>query len=110
MTDTLKVLGQIFPSAATLTSLYTVPSLTSTTISSISICNQSGTTPDTIRISIQIAGAADTSKQYIYYNLPVGPYDNFTATVGFTLSTTDIVKCYSTNGTSSFNLFGVEVT
>ena len=110
MTDTFKVLGQSFPSAATLTTLYTVPALTSTTASSITVCNQSSTTADSFRISIQVAAAADTSKQYIYYNLPLAANDTFIATIGATLATTDVVKCYSSGGLSSFNLFGVEVT
>lgn len=110
MADTYKVLGQSFPTLATLTTLYTVPAATSTTASSIIICNQSTTAADTFRISIQIAAAADSSKQYLYYNLPIMPSDTFVATIGITLATTDVVKCYSTMGTSSFNLFGIEIT
>ena len=35
MADSLKVLGQIDPSATTVTTLYTVPDMTQTTVSSI---------------------------------------------------------------------------
>jgi hypothetical protein len=110
MADTLKVLGQSYPTLATLTPLYTVPSVTSTTVSSLVVCNQSTTTADSFRIAIQIAGASITNQQYLYFNLALGPTDTFIATIGITLATTDVVACYSTNGTSSFNLFGVQVT
>ena len=42
MSDTLKVLGQQAPSGTTETILYTVPTATQTTISSIVVCNRSG--------------------------------------------------------------------
>lgn len=115
MAETLKVLGQVFPSAATLTTLYTVPAATQTTVSTITACNHSNTTADTIRVSVQVAGAADATKQYLYggstaAGLSVAANDTFAATIGMTLATTDVVKCYSTNGTTSFNLFGAEIT
>jgi glucose-6-phosphate dehydrogenase assembly protein OpcA len=109
MADTLKVLGQSNPSATTLTTLYTVPSSTSTTVSSLVVCNQASSAA-TFRISIQVAAAADTAKQYLYYDTNVPANDTFIATVGITLATTDVVKCYASSTTLSFNLFGVEVT
>ena len=42
MSDTLKVLGQQAPAGTTETILYTVPTATQTTISSIVVCNRSG--------------------------------------------------------------------
>lgn len=110
MTDTLLVLGQSQPTAATLTTLYTVPAATSTTVSSVTICNQSATTADSFRLSVAVAGAADNAKQYLYYNLAVGPADTFVATIGVTMAATDVMRCYSTNGTLNFNAFGVQVT
>lgn len=115
MTDTTKVLAQSFPTAATLTAVYTVPALTTTVISTITACNHSNTVADTIRISIAVAGAADATKQYIYGGLTgsgfaINVLDTLAATLGITLATTDVVRVYSTNGTTSFNIFGVEVT
>lgn len=115
MAVTKKVLGQVMPTAATLTTLYTVPAATSATCSTITACNHSNTTADTIRVSVQIAGAADATKQYIFggstsAGLSVAANDTFAATFGITLAATDVVKCYSTNGTTSFNLFGAEET
>jgi len=42
MADDLKVLGQLDPSATTVTTLYTVPDMTQTTISSIVAANRTG--------------------------------------------------------------------
>lgn len=110
MTDTLKVLGQAYPTAATTTTLYTVPAATSTTCSTLVICNQSTTAADSVNVAVRIAGAALTNQQYIIYQMPMQPNNTYTATIGMSLATTDVVSCYSTNGTSSFNLFGVQLT
>jgi hypothetical protein len=110
MTDTLLVLGQAYPTAATNTPLYTVPALTSTTCSTLVICNQSTTAADSVNVAVQVAGAALTNKQYIIYQMPMQPNNTYTATIGMSLATTDVVSCYSTNGTSSFNIFGVQIT
>lgn len=115
MPITKKVLGQSFPAAATLTTLYTVPASTQTTVSTITVCNRSGTVVDQVRISIAPAGAADAAAQYIYggnatagVGLAVSVLDTFSATLGITLAATDVVRVYSVNGTSTFNIFGAE--
>lgn len=110
MADTLKVLGQSYPTAATTTTLYTVPAATSAMCSTLVICNQSTTAADSVNIAVRIAGAALTNAQYIIYQMPIQPSNTYTATIGISLATTDVVSCYATNGTSSFNLFGVQVT
>ena len=108
MADTFKVLGQVNPAATTLTTLYTVPASTSATISSIVVCNQS--TATTFRISVQVAAAVDNAKQYLYYDVAIPANETFIATVGITLATTDVVKCYAGSANLSFNLFGVQIT
>lgn len=110
MADSFKVLGQSYPAAATVTTLYTVPALTSAVISTLIICNQSQTAADTVSVLVRVAGAAVTNKQYILYLNPMNPSDTYTATIGLSLATTDVISCFSTNGTSSFNLNGVEIT
>ncbi len=109
MADTLKVLGQSAPSAATLTTLYTVPSSTSTTISSVVVANRSGT-GTSFRIVVAVAGASIDNKQYLYFDVDISGNDTFVATIGATLAATDVVKIYATLATLSFNAFGVEVT
>lgn len=109
MADTLKVLGQVNPAATTLTTLYTVPASTSTTVSSVYVCNQAASAA-TFRISIQVAAGADNAKQYLYYDTEVPANDTFVATVGLSLAATDVVKVYASSTTLSFSAFGVEVT
>lgn len=109
MADSFKVLSQTKPSATTLTDAYTVPAATSTTVSSIIVTNQSGTATS-FRISVAVAGAADTAKQYMYYDAAIDGNDTFVATLGITLATTDVIRVYNTLATLSFNVFGVEIT
>ncbi len=109
MADTFKVLGQSAPAAAALTALYTVPGVTSSTVSSVVVCNTSSAKTK-FRISVAVAGAADAIAQYLYYDVPINGNDSFVATIGATLATTDVVRVYSLSGTVSFNAFGVEVT
>lgn len=109
MTDTLKVLAQSNPSAASLTDAYTVPAATQVSISSISVCNRSATAT-TFRISVAINGAVDTNAQYLYYDIPIPGNDTFVATIGITLDASDVVRVYATLATLSFNIFGVEIT
>lgn len=54
MANTLKVLGQSAPGAASQTTLYTVPAATSTVVSSIVVCNRSAT-PTSFRVAVQPA-------------------------------------------------------
>lgn len=109
MAQTLKVLGQVNPSATTLTTLYTVPAATSVSVSSIVVCNQAGSA-GSFRISIQVAAAADNAKQYLYYDTPIAANDTFIATLGITLATTDVLKIYASSTSQSFSAFGAEVT
>ena len=107
--DTLKVLGQLSPAATTLTTLYTVPGATSVTASTISVCNQNAT-KITFRVSVAVAGAADTPKQYLFYDCTLLAKASFFATIGISLAATDVVRVYADTANVSFYLFGVEVT
>jgi hypothetical protein len=109
MADTTKVLAQTNPSATTLTDSYTVPASTATVISSVVICNQAAVAAS-FRVSVAIAGAGDTAKQYLYYDESLAANDTFIATIGITLAATDVVRVYASNATMSFNLFGLERT
>lgn len=109
MPTTFKVLGQSKPSAASLTACYTVPALTQATLSSIIVCNQSAA-QTTFRVSVAVAGAANTASQYLYYDVVVPGNNSFVATIGLSLNAGDIVRVYNTFATCSFNVFGCEVT
>ena len=110
MSDTIKVLGQSEPAAATLTTLYTVPVGASAVISSLVVCNIT-TGPQTFRAAVRPAGEAIANKHYLYYDVSVPGNDTFVATLGITLATTDVFSIYSTNDDAlAFNLFGTEVS
>lgn len=108
MASTYKVLAQSKPIATTLTDAYTVPGATQATVSSLVVTNQSATATS-FRVAIAIAGAADTPKQYLYYDVAIPGNDTFVATVGVTLGAADVIRVYNTLATLSFNFFGVEV-
>jgi len=107
--QTLKVLGQSAPTAATLTTLYTVPTSKSAIGSSIVVCNRSAVATS-FRIAIRPLGAAIANSQYLYYDIVINGADTFVGTIGITLAATDIVSVYATLATLSFSLFGVENT
>lgn len=109
MADTYKVLGQSDPGAASLTTAYTVPALTSAIVSSITVANRSAT-PTSFRLAIRPAGAAIANQHYIAYDVPILANEVVTLTLGITLATTDVVSVYATLATLSFNVFGVEKT
>lgn len=109
MADTYKILGQANPLAATLTSLYAVPGVTQTIVSTITVCNRSAT-PTTFRLSVAIAAAADALQQYFAYDVPIGANEAMSFTLGISLQASDVIRCYATLATLSFQAFGVEKT
>lgn len=109
MADALKVLWQAKPGAASLTDTTAVPAATSWAVSTITICNQSAVATS-FRISVAIAGAADTPAQYIAYDIPIDGNDTVVLSLGITMAATDLVRVYNTLATLSFVAFGVAVT
>jgi len=102
------VLGQVQPSANTLTTAYTVPSATQTVVSTIVVCNL-GKSPAAYRVAVRPAGASISNQHYIAYDATVSAQDTITLTLGISLATTDVVSVQSANGYVSFNLFGSEI-
>ena len=109
MPDAIKVLGQLDVSATTTTTLYTVPDLTQTTVSSLVICNRSSS-GITFRVSVHVAGAGADDKQFIFYNEALAATTTRTVVIGMCLNQADVVKVYSSAADVSFNMFGVETT
>ncbi len=109
MPTTYKVLGQAKPTAATATTLYTVPSATQAVVSTLTV---SSLTNDltTIRVAIRPAGATLEDKHYLLYNNTISGYATAQFTIGITLGATDVVTVYDTAGTCAFNLFGSEIS
>lgn len=103
---TVKVLGQSAPTAATLTTLYTVPSSKESVVSSLVVCNRGAKT--TFRIAVRPAGAAISNEHYLAYDHDALGNSTTTFVIGMTLATTDVVSVYNTLATCSFTLFGSE--
>ena len=108
-TETLKVLGQSAPAATTLTDCYVVPAVTQAAVSTIVVCNR-GLTTETFRVSVAVAGAADATKQYLFYDISIVAGDTFCATVGVSLGAADVVRVWASSTDLSFQVFGAEVT
>lgn len=104
-----KVLGQISPSANTLTTLYTVPSSTQAIVSTIAICNQNATAA-TYRVAIRPAGASITAVHHLVFDSTVPANDTITLTLGLSLATTDVISVQASATSVSFHAYGVEIT
>jgi glucose-6-phosphate dehydrogenase assembly protein OpcA len=104
-----KVLGQVNPSATTLTTLYTVPSAKEAVISSISVANLTATAA-TFRLAVRPAGAAISNEHYLGYDITVGASDSTIITVGLTLATTDVLSVYASTADVAFQAFGDEAS
>jgi glucose-6-phosphate dehydrogenase assembly protein OpcA len=104
-----KVLGQVNPSATTLTTLYTVPSAKEAVVSSISVANLTATAA-TFRLAVRPAGASIENKHYIGYDITVGASDSTIITVGLTLATTDVLSVYASTANIAFQAFGDEAS
>jgi hypothetical protein len=109
MPTTYKVLGQSNPSATTATTLYTVPSLTQTVVSTVTVCNQTSTA-GTYRIAVRVAGGGLTASQYVAYDVSLPGNASDTLTLGLTLGAADVITVYASASTFSFNAFGSELS
>lgn len=109
MPTTYKVLAQSNPSATTATTLYTVPSSTSTVVSTITVCNQAASA-GTFRIAVRPGAATLAAQHYVAYDVAIAANDTTAITLGLTLATTDVVTVYASSATMSFNAYGSEIS
>jgi len=108
MAEANKVLAQVKPAAATQTTLYTVPGGgVLSAVGHLTICNQGAAT--TFRVRINIAGAGDDDKQYLFYDTPIGAGESIPCGP-IVMATTDVMKVYATLATVNFVLQGTEVS
>lgn len=109
MADVIKVLGQSAPGATTATDLYTVPSNTSTTTSTLVVCNRDGS-GGTFRVAVRPHGAALASQHYLYYDTAIGANSTINVIIGMTLGAGTVVTVYASSANQSYTLFGVETS
>jgi hypothetical protein len=116
MAESPKCLAQYDGSNGVAYDLYTVPALTKTIVTFLSVCPRliNGLTTSqqtTFNMSYAIAGAVDASKQYICREVPVFYGNVFIVELKITMAPTDVLRVYTPAGVyCGFNLFGVEVT
>jgi len=108
MATTYKVLGQINPTANTLTTVYTVPSATQTVVSTVTVCNMANTAA-TFSLAVQPANAAIANRHYINFQTTLPANDTVALTLGITLGNTDVIAANCSTGTVSINVFGSEI-
>lgn len=104
MSEVWGALAQSSPAATTLTAAYTVPSGKRATIE-VMICNRAALT--TVRLSHAINGAADALSQYLLYGFEIEA-NNAVSTARFTVTSGDVVRVYSTSGSVTFQINGIE--
>ena len=107
MATTYKVLGQSNPTAASDSTLYTVPASTETVVSTITVANL-GTT-GTFRVAIRPAGASIVNQHYVVYDATLNANDSITLTLGITLEATDVITVRASNTSFAFQAFGSEI-
>jgi glucose-6-phosphate dehydrogenase assembly protein OpcA len=108
MATSYKVLGQIKPSANTLTTAYTVPSSTEAVVSTIVVTNL-GSASTTYRVAIQKDGASISQEMYLAYDISIPSLDSLALTLGVTLNAADVISVESFSGLVNFNIFGSEI-
>jgi hypothetical protein len=108
MAITYKVLGQINPTSNTATTVYTVPSLTSTVLSTVTVCNQASVGA-TFRLAVRPSGETLAAKHYVNYDTPVPANDTISLTLGITLAATDVLTALANTSSVSINAFGSEI-
>jgi hypothetical protein len=109
MATNYKVLGQSAPAATTETTLYTVPALTMTVVSTLVVANRSASDA-TFRITIAPNGAATANSQYIAYDLSCGGNGLNAFTFGLTMDAADVVRVYASSADLTFSIFGSEIS
>jgi hypothetical protein len=107
---TYKVLAQSAPSGATNTSIYTVPSSTSTVVSTITVCNRTASSVQ-YRIAVKpTAGTTLANEHYIAFNATVAAYDTVCLTLGLALAAGNNLVAFAGSSSLTFNVFGSEIT
>lgn len=109
MPTNYKTLGQVAPSAASDTTLYTVPSATQAVLSTISICNRVATAA-TYRVAVRPDGAAIANQHYVVFDAPIGGNQTVALTLGVAMDAADVLTVRASTASVSFSVFGSEIT
>lgn len=108
MTITYKILGQLNPSANTISTVYTVPASNSAVISTVVICNQAVNSA-AFSLAVVASGDSPTAKNFLNFQTPVPGNDSITVTIGITMAAGDTIRANVTSGNVSVGVFGSEI-
>jgi hypothetical protein len=86
-----------------------VPAATSAVISTLVVTNRANTTA-TYRIAIRPAGATLADQHYIVYESTLAVSDAVFLTLGITLAATDVITVYSSSATTTYSVYGSEIS
>ena len=110
MAFTNKILGQIKPTANTLTNVFVTTSSNSVIISTITICNQ-GPANSTIDLVMRPVNETLANKHYILKNIAIPQADTLILSPGLTMNSDVILAANNTlDGNVSISAFGVEIS
>ena len=110
MASAYKILGQILPSANTLTNVYVSGAATSTIINTITLCNQQ-TSNCTIDLILRPINEALAAKHYLLKGITIPQADTLILSPGITMGASCILAANNTiDGNVSISAFGVEIS
>ena len=107
MATIYKILGQTTGSLSD-TNLYTVPIGSTSVISTITVCNTTGSAL-TYRVAAIPSGSTLANRHYIAYETNIGANDTTALTLGITLASEDMLNIYG-SGSLAFSVFGSQIT
>jgi hypothetical protein len=102
------ILGQINPTANTLTTLYQVPAGNSAVISSINIANLDANAA-AFSIAANLTGAITANASYLAWRVSIPGNDSIALSLGVTLNASSYLSVNSNTSTVTFSAFGTEL-
>jgi hypothetical protein len=110
MPTTRKILGQSKPAAATDATLYTVPAVTDTVVSSIVVAESNGVAAN-FRVCADSAGGTTTvATKALAWNVAIPANSVVTLTLGITLAAAATLVIRASTADVTFTAFGQENT
>lgn len=109
MATTYKILGQVSPTANTLSNVYVVPAATEGIVNSIIISNQTASNASFSIVVRPIDQSLD-NKHYVVRGCVVPASDTMTMTLSLTLPANTILAANTNSSSISFGAYGVEIS
>ena len=109
MATSYKVLGQIAPSVASATTLYTVPAATQTVVSCLVVANISTSTL-AYRIAVRPNGDTLANQHYVAYDTVIAPNTTTVFNIALCLDAGDVITVYESAADLSFSAYGSEIS